>query len=99
MNHGYHVQGALEDTKLIERDTNADIQCKNPTNSYWGGNSPLNLAFNDGSLTLKAHWYEDFSQPVYDPAGGKRATGASSPFDCLRTDLILEPYAYSVPIL
>jgi len=36
---------------------------------------------------------------VYDPAGGKRATGASSPFDCLKTDLILEPYSHRVPIL
>jgi hypothetical protein len=48
--------------------------------------------------TLKGHKYHDFSQSIYDPAGGKRAIGQSSPFDCLKTDLLLEPYVKKVSI-
>jgi hypothetical protein len=58
----------------------------------------MNLDFTSGASVLKAHKYDDFSRSIYDPAGGKRATGQSSPFDCLKTDVLLEPYVKRVPI-
>jgi hypothetical protein len=68
MNHGYYLQGAQADAVLVAKDAQEKIKCTNPSISYWGGNSAMNLDFSSGTATLKNHKYDDFSQPVYDPA-------------------------------
>ncbi len=52
MNHGYDILGAQEDTKFITTDTNAGIKCTPPTQSYWGGNSPMNATYKNGEMVL-----------------------------------------------
>lgn len=54
----------------------------------------MNLTYTDGEMTLKSHRYDDFSLPVLDLAAGKRISGTNSPLDCLRNDLVLEPYKH-----
>ena len=53
---------------LVAKDAEAGIRCTYPTVSYWGGNSAMNLDFSSGMAALKGHKYDDFSQPIYDPA-------------------------------
>lgn len=95
MNHGYDVSGAQEDTNFITTDTNAGIKCISPTQSYWGGNSPMNATYKNGEMVLGSHRYDDFSLPVLDLGAGKKTTGMNSPLDCLRNDLILRPYQHN----
>ena len=47
LNHGYNVSGAKTDNALIAIDTQAGIQCNPLTQSYWGGNSSLNVTYKD----------------------------------------------------
>lgn len=68
MNHGYYLQGAEADVALVAKDAQAEIRCTYPSVSYWGGNSAMNLDFSSGMAALKGHKYDDFSQPIYDPA-------------------------------
>ncbi len=58
----------------------------------------MNLDFSSGLSVLKEHKYNDFSRSIYDPAGGKKTKGQSSPFDCLKTDLLLDPYVRRVSL-
>ncbi len=73
-NHGYDVSGAQDDTKLITADANAGIKCTPPTQSYWGGNSPMNATYKNGEMVLGTHRYDDFSLPVLDLGAGKKTT-------------------------
>lgn len=80
---------------MITTDVNAGIKCTSPTQSYWGGNSPINATYKDGEMLLNSHRYDDFSLPVLDLGAGKKTTGTNSPLDCLRNDLILRPYQHN----
>lgn len=95
MNHGYNTTAAEDDSKRIAIDTDAGIKCTNMTQSYWGGNSPLNTSYTNGEITLKNHRYDDFSLPILDLSAGKKTTGTNGPLNCLRNDLILRPYQHS----
>lgn len=87
---------AQTDMKKLNQDVAAGISCKNPTQSYWGGNSPINAKYTDGEVSLGTHRYDDFSQPILDLSGGNTTTDAlASPLDCLKQDLILRPYKYT----
>jgi len=96
MNHGYHVQWVEDDVELIEQDAWDKIRCDDRVTSYWWWNTPMNLDFASWTSVIKVHKYDDFSRSIYDPAGGKRTTGQSSPFDCLKTDVLLNPYVKRV---
>lgn len=98
MNHGYHLQSVENDIAKITKDAEDKISCSDRVSSYWGWNSPMNIDFSSGVPELKKHTYNDFSQPIYDPAWGKKTSKTASPFDCLETDLLLEPYRHRVPI-
>lgn len=54
----------------------------------------MNASYTNGEMVLNSHRYDDFSLPVLDLAAGKRASGTNSPLDCLRNDLVLEPYKH-----
>lgn len=94
-NHGYSVLGAKDDAQRISTDGQAGIKCLAPTDSYWGGNSPMNVSYANGEMTLKKNRYDDFSAPILDLAAGKKTTGTNSPLDCLRNDLLLHPYQHN----
>lgn len=98
MNHWYHVQWIQDDVDLITKDGQSRIRCDDRVTTYWGGNTPMNLDLSSWLAKLKTHKYDDFSRSIYDPAWGKKTVWQSSPLDCLRTDLILEPYIKSVNI-
>ena len=74
VNHGYSMTEATEDSKKLNQDTTAGITCKKPTQSYWGGNSPINAEYKNGETTLGVHRYDDFSQPILDLSAGKTTT-------------------------
>ena len=96
MNHGYTMIDAANDSKKINQDGAANINCKQPTQSYWGGNSPLNSKYANGEVTLGPHRYDDFSEPILDLSGGKTTTlGVGNALDCTKRDLLLEPYKYT----
>lgn len=96
MNHGYSMTAAQADSKKLNEDTKAGIVCKNPTQSYWGGNSPINSEYTNGEPVLGQHRYDDFSQPILDLSAGKITTAPpASPLDCLKSDLLLQPYKHT----
>lgn len=95
MNHAYNVSGINDDMKLINIDSSASLRCDPLTQSYWGGNSPMNTSYQDGKAVLGTHRTDDFPVSILDEAGGKRTTGTNSPLDCLRNDLILDPYKHT----
>jgi hypothetical protein len=74
MNHAYSMTDTKNDSEKLNQDTKAGIICKKPTQSYWGGNSPINEEYKNNEVTLGEHRYDDFSQPILDLSGGKKTT-------------------------
>lgn len=74
MNHAYTMTDTKTDSDRLTQDTKAGIICKKPTQSYWGGNSPLNAEYKNNEMTIGEHRYDDFSQPILDLSGGKKTT-------------------------
>lgn len=83
---------------------------KPQTMTYWGGNSMLNLSqssFGGGSgptgaqlFKLQNNRYDMFVKPVFDITGSQEvATGSiitpASPVDCLKNNVILQPYSHT----
>ena len=96
INHGYSMTDATEDSKVLNKDTSAGIICKKPTQSYWGGNSPINTEYVNGEMVLGQHRYDDFSLPIRDLSGAKKTTTLpGSLLACLKRDFILKPYKHT----
>ena len=58
--------GGEDDGKIIARDAEAGISCPAPTQSYWGGNSPLNINYRGADIILDGQRYDDFTLPILD---------------------------------
>lgn len=102
-NRGYDVKNAELDANLLQADLPNGACFPNSvpaTNSYWGGNSPLNLdtsRMQTGEIVLKSHTYKNFVKPLYDIAGSRELESASplhiaTPSDCLDNNILLQPY-------
>ncbi len=106
-NRAYNIHHAGSDTQTLQNSLGAG-QCfagmVPQTQSFWGGNSPLNIdmsatALTNGfDMTLKSQRYDTFSQPIFDLAGMRVvSTGSTiepaSALDCEVNNLMLAPYA------
>ena len=69
----------------------------------WGGNTPINLKPDDSDetkLVLKGNKYSGYIAPTFDLGGSKELESGSplsiaSPLDCLKTNLLSDPYTSS----
>lgn len=104
-NRGMNIKNAQSDASLLQTDLpngGCFPKGKIATQTYWGGNSPMNLSKdaigNNGALELGAHSYSGFVMPIFDILGSKTLSGSTngltidSPLDCLKTDVLLQPY-------
>lgn len=70
-NRGYNPRNSEDDVKLLQSAPNGQCFSGNTpaTQSYWGGNSPLNFDQSKmqlGEIALKSHSYKNFVKPIYD---------------------------------
>lgn len=100
-NRGYNPKNSENDVKILQSDL-PNGQCFSgntpATQSYWGGNSPLNFDLDKmklGQIILKSHVYKNFIKPAYDIGGSRELESDSplhiaTPLDCLDNNMILQ---------